>query len=257
VSVVLIDSKRPAGSPLPVLSRGPVDPVTLRDRGVVVHPDMLPPLPTLFTAAPPNKQPVARLGEAITVTGVRLVGSGATALLAHRLVTTPIELPITPNAPGTEFTVTLPNDAAAQASFVPGLWQLSVRVTPPGEAAPRETNGIGLLIAADPVIAADATLGLPAATAVRGGAPPQVTVTMHSRPQVRLGQRATLALDTTTAEASPRAAASDPLVFVFPNTVPAGARKVRLRVDAVDSPLVLRSGPAPTFDPTQEITVPA
>jgi hypothetical protein len=74
---------------------------------------------------------------------------------------------------------------------------------------------------------------------------------------VRLGQRATLALDTTTAEASPRAAASDPLVFVFPNTVPAGARKVRLRVDAVDSPLVLRSGPAPTFDPTQEITVPA
>ena len=46
-------------------------------------------------------------------------------------------------------------------------------------------------------------------------------------------------------------------MFVFPNTVPAGNRWVRLRVDGVDSPLVLRSGPAPVFDPTQQITVPA
>lgn len=257
VSVVLIDAKRPARSPLPVLSRGAVDPVTLRDRGVVVNADMLPPLPTLFHAAPDAKQTVARLGEPITVTGVRLAGTGATALLSHRLVTPPIELPVAPNVSGTEFTLTLPGDAAAQTTFVPGLWQLSVRLTPTGEANPRETNGIGLLLAADPVIAADATLGLPAATAVRGGTPPQVTVTMRSRPQVRLGQRATLALDTTTAEAAPRTSAGDPLVFVFPNSVPDGDRWIRLRVDGVDSPLVLRSGPAPEFDPSQRLTVPS
>jgi hypothetical protein len=74
---------------------------------------------------------------------------------------------------------------------------------------------------------------------------------------VRLGQRATLALDGSTAEAAPRADAADPLVFVFPDSVPAGNRWVRLRVDGVDSPLVLRTGPAPVFDPSQRIGVPA
>jgi hypothetical protein len=257
VSVVLIDARRPGRTPLPVLSRGERDPATFRDRGVVVNADMLPPLPTLFDAVPDANQTIARLGEQVTVDGVRLAGTGATALLLHRLVPAPIEVPVTPNAAGTQFTMLLLNDAAAQSAFAPGLWQLSLRVTPPGETRPRETNGIGLLLAADPVIAADPALGLPAASVVRGGTPPQVTVTIHSRPQVRTSQRATLTLDTTSADAAPRASASDPLVFVFPNSMPDGARKVRLRVDGVDSPLVLRSGPAPAFDPTQELTVPA
>jgi hypothetical protein len=257
VSVVLIDAKKPVRNPLPVLSRGPVDPVSNRDRGVVVNADMLPPLPTLFGAEPPAKQVVARLGESVTVSGIRLTGAGATALLAHRLVTTPLEIPVTPNASGSGFTLALPNDAAAQANFAAGLWQLSVRLTPPGDPHPRETNGIGLPIAADPVIGADAGLGLPAVTVVRGGVPPQVTVTIHSRPRVRIGQRATLSLDGVTAEANPRTLAADPLVFVFPNTIPAGNRWVRLRVDGVDSPLVQRSGPAPVFDPTQQLAVPA
>ena len=257
VSVVLIDAKKPARTPLPVLSRGPVDPLTQRDRGVVVNADLLPPLPTLFDAEPPAEQTVARLGEAITVSGIRLSGTGATALLAHRLVTTPIEVAVTPNVDGTEFTLTLPNDASAQTMFAPGLWQLSVRLTPTGDLHPRETNGIGLPIAGDPVIAADAGLGLPAVSVVRGGTPTVVTVTIHSRPQVRLGQRATLSLDGVSAEAGARTSASAPLVFVFPNSIPAGNRWVRLRVDGVDSPLVQRSGPAPVFDPTQQLAVPA
>jgi hypothetical protein len=256
VSVVLIDAQRPTRNPLPVLSRGLVDPVTLRDRGVVVNADLLPPVPTLLSAAPAAKQAAARLGEPVTVSGVRLAGTGATALLTHRLVTTPIELPVAPNAAGTEFTLTLPSDAAAQTAFAPGLWQLSLRVIPNGEVNPRETNGIALPIAPAPVIAADVPLGLPAASVVRGGVPPQVTVSLHTRPQVRVGQRASLALDGTTAEAAPRLAASDPLVFVFPNSVPAGNRWLRLRVDGVDSPLVLKSGPAPVFDPTQQVAVP-
>ncbi|WP_372528280.1 DUF4255 domain-containing protein [Piscinibacter sp.] len=256
VSVVLIDAQRPTRNPLPVLSRGLVDPVTLRDRGVVVNADLLPPVPTLLSAAPAAKQAAARLGEPVTVSGVRLAGTGATALLTHRLVTTPIELPVAPNAAGTEFTLTLPNDAAAQTAFAPGLWQLSLRVIPNGEVNPRETNGIALPIAPAPVIAADVPLGLPAASVVRGGVPPQVTVSLHTRPQVRVGQRASLALDGATAEAAPRLAASDPLVFVFPNSVPAGNRWLRLRVDGVDSPLVLKSGPAPVFDPTQQVAVP-
>lgn len=256
VSVVLIEAQRPARSPLPVLSRGLVDPVTKRDRGVVVSPDLLPPVPTLLGIAPANKQVVARLGEAVEVSGHRLNGAGATALLSHRLLPDPIEIAVAPNAAGTGFSLPLPNDAAAQSQFAPGLWSLSLRVTPPGETAPRETNTIALPIAAAPVIAADAPLLLPAANATRGGAPQVVTVSLHSRPQARLGQRATLALDGNTAEAAARAAPSDPLVFVFPASVPAGNRWLRLRVEGVDSPLVLRNGPTPVFDPTQQLAVP-
>jgi hypothetical protein len=256
VSVVLIDAQRPTITPLPVLSRGEIDPVSKRDRGVIVNPDLLPPYPTLFSAEPPAKQPVARLGETVKVTGIRLAGAGATALLNHRLVTTPVEIAVVPDAAGAEFSLTLPNDPAAQTTFAPGLWQLSLRVTPTGDTRVRETNGIGLAIAPAPVIGADVPLALPAANVVRTGVPPKVKVTMRSRPQVRIGQRATLALDEATADAEPRALAADPLVFVFPNTVPAGNRRVRLRVDGVDSPLVLRDGPAPTFDPAQQLAVP-
>lgn len=256
VSVVLIDAQRPAHNPLPVLSRGLVDPVTQRDRGVVVSPDLLPPVPTLFGVTPPAKQVVARLGEIVTLVGVHLNGTSPTAVLTHRLVTTPIEIPAAPNAAGTEATLQLPNNVAAQSAFAPGLWNLTLRVIPPGELAPRETNAIALPLAPAPVIAADPPLGLLAASAVRGGVPTVVTVTMQSRPQVRIGQRATLALDGTTAEAATRTAASNPLVFVFPNTVPVGNRWVRLRVDGMDSPLVVRTGSVPVFDPTQQLAVP-
>jgi hypothetical protein len=258
VSVVLIEARRPARAALPVLSRGLVDPETQRDRGVVVHADMLPATPTLLLAEPPPGRMVARLGDDVTVTGVRLAGTGPTALLAHRLATTPIEIAVTPNATGSGFTLHLPNDPADQVRFAPGLWQLSVRLTPPGDLHPRETNGIGLAIAPAPVITEDVPLLLPAATVVRTLVPPEVRVTMHTRPQVRIGQRATLTLDSTTVEAQPRANASDPLVFVFPHTLPAGERWVRMRVDGVDSPLVLQSDDAaPVFDPAQKLVVPA
>ena len=258
VSVVLIEGTRAGVSPLPVLTRGKLDPTTGRDRGVVVNPDLLPPLPTLFYATPPLQQAAARLGETVTVTGVRLDGSGHVVRLVHRLVGTPIELvPAAPNTTGTAISVALPNDAAAQTSFAAGQWSLSVRFTPTGEVDPRETNAAPLILAPVPVITADAGLGLPAATVVRGGAPPRVTVTMAARPQVRLEQRATLMLDSVEAVALPRALASDALVFEFPNSVIAGAHWVRLRVDGADSVLLDRSGPSPVFDITQQLTVPA
>jgi hypothetical protein len=258
VSVVLIEATRPGRSPLPVLSRGPVDLVTHRDRGVVVNPDLLPSLPTLFDAMPRLQQSAARLGENVTVTGVRLGGAGHVVRLAHRLLATPIEVaPSAVSASGTELTLALPNDGPAQSAYAAGQWALSVRFTPTGEPKPRETNAIPLVLAPVPVIAADVGLGLPAVTAARGGAPPRVTVTLRSRPHVRLEQRATLLLDTVEAIAAPRANAADPLVFTFPNSVSAGTPWVRLRVDGVDSLLLDRSGPAPVFDPTQKITVPA
>lgn len=258
VSVVLIEGTRPAVSPLPVLSRGVRDPVTHRERGVVVNPDLLPPLPTLFRAEPQADQTGARLGEPVTIAGVRLAGAGHAVRLAHRLFAAPLELaPTAVNAAGTEVAITLPNDAAAQGAFAAGQLAASIRFTPAGEADPRETNSIPLVLAPDPVIAADVGLGLPAATAVRGGVPPRVTVTLASRPQVRLEQRATLLLDSVEASALPRTDPADLLVFEFPNSVTPGAHWVRLRVDGSDSILLDRTGPAPIFDATQQITVPA
>jgi Pvc16 N-terminal domain len=257
VSVVLIEGTRPGVSPLPVLSRGKVDPVTKRDRGVVVNPDLLPPLPTLFTAEPPPHQSSARLGEIITLTGVRLAGAGHRVRLTHRLTPTPIELtPSALNAVGTELKFMLTNDVAAQSTFTAGQWAVTVRFTPAGEPNERETNAVPLVIAPVPVITADAILGLPAASVTRGGTPPRVTVTMMTRPQVRPEQRATLMLDTVEAAARQHANAADPLVFDFPNTVAAGEHVLRLRVDGADSLLIDRSGPAPAFDATQKITVP-
>jgi hypothetical protein len=240
-----------------VLSRGPVDPATQRDRGVVVNPDLLPPLPTLFTAGPPAQQSGARLGEVVTIDGVRLAGAGHRVRLKHRLVDPPIELvPSAPNANGTQLTVTLPNDAAAQSAFVAGQWALSIRFTPTGEVNERETNAIPLVLAPAPVIAADAGLGLPAASVTRSATPPRVTVTLASRPQVRREQRATLLIDTAEAVARPRANAAALLVFDFPNGMSAGPHWLRLRIDGTESVLLDRTGPAPVFDATQRITVP-
>jgi len=258
VSVVLIEGAKPGAAPLPVLSRGLRDPATHKDRGVVVNPDLLPPLPTLFAAEFDPPQTGARLGDQVTLRGVRLAGAGHVVRLAHRLLAQPFELaPDSVDPHGAELVFTLPNDVPAQSALAAGQLAVSVHFTPSGEPNPRETNTIALILAPALVIAADAGLGLPAAAVTRAGAPKVVTVTMRARPQVRPSQPAILVLDTTSAAAQARAAATDPLVFVFPNSVPAGQRWARLRVDGADSILLDRSGPEPIFDPSQRITVPA
>lgn len=259
VSVVLIEGRQPGRTPLPVLSRGAVDPLTGRDRGVVVHANMLPPLPTLFVAEPGARQPAARLGENVTVTGANLAGTGARVRLAHRLLAIPVEMPVAPDAAGAGFTFTLPNDAAAQSNLPAGLWRLSLLLTPSGDTVERETNSLGLQIAPAPVLTAiPAPLNLPAPTVTREVGPPAlVRARLASRPQVRLQQDARLVLGTQEAAAQPRAAASDLLEFRFPSTLAAGPTFLRLRVDGIDSLLILRNTPSPTFDPTQTLTVPA
>jgi hypothetical protein len=258
VSVVLIEGRKPGVSALPVLSRGVRDPVTHRDRGVVVNPDLLPPVPTLLTVTPQAEQTAARLGESVTLGGARLSGAGQMVRLSHRLFSVPFEIsPTSVNAAGTEITFDLPNDQAAQAALAAGQLAVSVRLTVAGEPGPRETNSIPLLLAPAPAIAADAGLGLPAVNVTRSGAPPVVRVTLAARPQVRRQQQTSLILDSGEATAQPRAADADPLIFEFPNSLSAGQHWLRLRVDGTDSLLIDRSGPAPGFDPTQAITVPA
>ncbi|MBB4842923.1 hypothetical protein HNP55_001438 [Paucibacter oligotrophus] len=257
ISVVLIEGSKPGRRALPVLSRGPIDPGTGRDRGVLVHADMLPAMPTLLQLLQPKAQANARLGDTLTLQGARLAGSGHQLLLTHRLKPVPVLLtPSAINAAGTELTFTLPGLLADQSRYAPGLWSLRLRFTPTGEPLPRETNSLALLLAPDAVITADAGLGLPAASLARGGAPARVTVALHCRPQVLPQQSAQLMLGDMEATALPRTNASAPLQFEFPDSLVAGPQRLRLRVDGVDSLLLDLSGPAPVYDPTQQLVVP-
>lgn len=246
VSVVLIESKRPAVSPLPVLTRGKRIPGTERDEGVAVSADTLPPLPTLFSATPKDNQAGARLGETVTVEGIRLEGAGHEVRLLHRLFAAPFKVSsVTVGADGKKATFTLPNTVAAKKALAAGQLAATIQFTPAGELVPRETNAIPLVIAPDPE--------LTTATAVRGAA---VEVTLSPRPQVRPEQHAMLMLDGAQAIAEPRALAADPLVFKFPASLPNGTYWVRLRVDGTESILIDRTKPVPVFHPSQQITVP-
>src|SRR5690606_27154501 len=100
-------------------------------------------------------------------------------------------------------------------------------------------------------------LGLPAISIVRSADPPRVRVTLASQPRVRPQQQAVLMLGARQCHANHRAAAGDPLVFDFPRTLAADDHYLRLRVDGVDSELVLQApGQAPAFDPDMLVTVP-
>src|SRR5918999_65428 len=102
VSLVLIEARKPSRTPLPVLSRGPVDPSTGRDRGVVVEPSLLPPFPTVERVVPPDEQPAARLGETIRLEGHHLDGASTVARFSHRLLADPNEVTVgaSPDAAG-------------------------------------------------------------------------------------------------------------------------------------------------------------
>lgn len=246
-SVVLIEAERPVRHGLPVLSRGPVDPATGRDRGVVVAPSLEPPLPTLVAVRPPGSQVAARLGDVVRLEGVHLDGTGLVVDFAHPLLDTPRTLTVGTHDEPRHLDVTLPSGATAFQEWPAGVWSVSVRLTRTGERVERTTAVAAMLLAPVPVLA-------PAPAVVRGAG--AVTVTLGVRPRVRPSQRATLALGTDVAVADPHPTAAASLTFRF-GEVPDGARRVRLTVDGVESLLVDTSTTPPSFDPAQTVTVPA
>ena len=68
VSVVLIESKRPTRTPLPVLTRG------ANDKGVFVQPSVIPPFPTLETVQYPGRQHGVQQGDELLIKGHHLKG---------------------------------------------------------------------------------------------------------------------------------------------------------------------------------------
>ena len=248
VSVVLIEARKPARKALPVLTRGPVDPGTGLERGVVVEPSLLPPYPTVTQVVPAASQSAARLGETVRLVGHHLDGTAAVVRFAHRLLEDPTEVAVGVSADPSAIEVTLPSGTAAEQDWPAGVYVVSVSLVRPGEADPRRSNVAALLLAPEPQ--------LPPATVTRDPATRRVTVTLDVAPEVRPEQDARLALGGDTAPAEPHPAATSTLTFEL-GDVPQGAQWVRLTVDGVESLLVDRLAEPPAFDPTQSVAVPA
>ncbi len=243
VSVVLIESTRPARTPLPALGRGAQD-----DPGVATQPDVTTPFPTLLSIETPDPQFGALLGQTITLRGLNLAGAPAAVRLTHQALDLERILSVFITQTDEEITVAIPNQPA---NFPAGFWTAAVEVTRPSETFSRTTNRQGFVLAPE-------TTNLPASFPrnVQGLA----TVTINSRPEVHPAQRVALLLGDREVAAEPHPAQTATLTFLVTNPTPAASPAAvehfaRLRVDGVDSILVDRTGPTPVFNVNQKVTI--
>jgi len=230
-TVVLIESTRPARAALPVLSRGIMDQATGRDRGVVAEPSLLPPFPAIHSVEPATLQPAVAVGGTVNITGHHLDGTNRAAVLSNSRFGIEQQVPAAPGESSTLVQFVVPD-------LPVGIYQLAVRLVRPGEAEPRTSNQLALIIG--PQI----TTPLPANVA--RDAAGTATITLDVQPQVRAGQQVSLLLGTREVIAPPFTTAAGTLNFVV-EAAPVGDPLVRLRVDGIESPIVNRAATPPAF----------
>jgi Pvc16 N-terminal domain len=243
-TVVLIQSEKPANTPLPVLTRNPV-----------VSPHLIPPVPTLTRLIyPPHEtnaesnQVKAQLGEEIILEGHHLSGSTIRVRFSNKRLPDPLEVAPQPNPTDSQLKVKIPNNST---NWVAGIYTLSVLVRKPGESHDRVTNQMPF------VLAPTLNPSPPPSTAVVRAANEDVTVTLKFKPKVRPNQTASLILGQRESYAQPFSTATNKLVFVYKNLEP-DDYWIRLRIDGVDSLLVDRpTDKPPEFELDKRITVPA
>lgn len=234
VAVALIESTRPARTPLPALTRGS------GDQGPRAQADLTPPFPGLDSLTLANRQSSARLGDPIVLDGHHLDGTNISVMFNHPLWTTPVEIPVPagPDATATRVVVTIPNQPVVWPA---GIYAAQVLVQRPGDSFRRSTNQLPFSLA-------------PAFTIAPASAPAgTITYTLTTSPEVRPEQRATLLLGNEEVMADPHTAQTKTLKFQAAGVTP-GDYFVRLRVDGVDSLLVDKTITPPVFDPAQKVT---
>lgn len=252
VSVVLIERDQPLRKPLPVLSRGPVDAESGRERGVVVTPDLLPASPSLTDIGFPGGRPAARLGDRVTIRGHRLDHGAARIRFTAPETGTAIEL--VPDAPPTpeKIEVRLPagtplpaGDPLAGTAQDPGAWRIGaylVDVALAGAGQPaRATNRLPMLLA-------------PRATPSAAADPGGTLIMIDCQPRIR----ATQAVEIVVGQAEqplPAQADTDQVSAVFAGLPSGAALPVRLRVAGIDSLIVDPGVTPPRFDPSQLVVV--
>lgn len=239
VSVVLIESKRPTRTPMPVLTRGDVN-----DRGVLVQPNLIPPYPTLETITPPDNQPGALLGDLLTLTGHHLGGDSVTVCFSHPLLTDALEIAIAPgDRSKTKITVTLPNEPE---NWPAGYYTVTAVLTNSGGES-RTTNGIPLMLM--PAVTFPITF-------TEETSPDGYRAAVNCSPQVLPDQSASLLLGDREIPADSHPAQTAALTFFLTNVSTGDKFFIRLRIDGVDSPLIDRSKEPPVFIEECEETIP-
>lgn len=243
-TVVLIESSAPVQSPLPVLSRGPVDPVSHRERGVLVEPSLQAALPTLEALSPAGGHLVAQMGETIDLAGHHLDGSARTAQVGNDRFDFELDVPAVATGGPTLVQFSL---ATAQANDFPvGVYRVGVSLVRPGETDPRNSNRLAMTLA--PKITA-----LPAPV-LRDGAG-TATFSIDFLPALRAGQSVVLVLGQQEYAPEPFLAPTTTLDFAIANApvsappapgLPPG-HLVRLRIDGIDSPIIDRLAKPPVF----------
>ena len=259
VSVVLIESTRPARSPLPLL-----------DRSITVQGNLLPPFPTLTQIEIPNPQDAARFGDGspnsgdiITLRGHHLepeAGENLEIRLQHPRRQEPLQPSNIESSSATQITFRLPdnpdpNPLANEPLEDPNQWLVGVyRVNVEFSRTPQLPDG-------SLIRQTRMTNELPLAIAPRLTNAPTYDgntrrLVLTCTPRILPEQRTVLLLGDYQL-ISDHNSPNNTLEFTLPSTVPAGEYFVRLRVDGIDSLLVVRRGTPPKleFDPGQKVTV--
>jgi hypothetical protein len=229
-SVVLIESAQPARAPVPVLSRGGVDPNTGRERGVVVQAGLLPPLPTIESVLTANKQPAATVGAQLNVTGHHLDGTSRTIKFSNARFAIEQEAAVPEGDSSTSLHVIVPSVPVA-------TYQVTANVLRPNESVRRASNPLAVVVGPE-ITAFPASVARDASGAA--------TITLSCRPAVLPGQQAALLLGTDEIGAQPFSEPASQLAFVVDNVEP-GEYLVRLRVDGIESPSIDRLATPPVF----------
>ncbi|MCC2641069.1 MAG: uncharacterized protein K0S45_1482 [Nitrospira sp.] len=231
VTVVLIESALPTRATLPVLSRGPVDPATKRDRGVVVHANLLPPFPTIQTVLPTDGQPAATVGATVELTGHHLDGANPVVIFTNARFDILQEVAASSGGTATTIQVVAP-------TLPVGFYQVAVRVVRPTESDPRTSNQLSL------VLGPKITTALPVTIPRDGGG--TATIALGCAPDVRSGQQVSLLLGSAEVSAEPWSSPANSFTFVV-EQAPVGDHLARLRVDGIESPLIDRMAKPPVF----------
>lgn len=235
VSVVLIESDRPARSPLPVLSRGQRNPVSGRERGVVVQPGLVPPLPTLEGVTGANGHPTVGLGETVLLSGHHLNGSAREVRLVNERHG--VDELLSASGASTAGSLQFVIPAARAADFPVGVYRVSARLVPDDETEVRESNHLALVLA-------PSLTGLP--MNVARDVADVASFTLNILPELRAGQAAVLVLGQREFAPESFTTPASSVDFVVADA-PVGNHLARLRIDGIDSPIIDRNASPPVF----------
>lgn len=232
VSVVLIEATRPTRSAPPVLSRGPV--VAGVERGVVVSPSLVPPLPTIEVLRPEGDQPVVTLGSAVVLEGHHLDGTNREVVLSNGKFG--IEETLSAIGSPADDSLSFEIPAARAADFPAGIYDVSARLVRPGETEPRSTNRLAAVVAPE-------ITNLPLTVNPVGG---DASFSIDFTPSLRAGQQVMLLLGQDGHAPLAFTAPANTLDFVVEDA-PLGTHLARLRIDGIESPSVDRGKTPPVF----------